>query len=83
MSDTAFYPDEKQLARLAGLYGQKDGKLVFADYQLIGPTKNARHPIPAGGLFSTGTDLAKLYRAMLNKGRLEDVRILSEESVRR
>jgi CubicO group peptidase (beta-lactamase class C family) len=81
MSDTAFYPDEKRLARLAGLYGQKDGKLVFADYQLIGPTKNARHPIPAGGLFSTGTDLAKLYRAMLNKGRLEDVRILSEESV--
>ena len=34
-------------------------------YQLIGPTKGARHPIPAGGLFSTGSDLAKLYQFML------------------
>jgi CubicO group peptidase (beta-lactamase class C family) len=82
MNDTAIYPDEKQLTRLAGLYGQKDGKLVFADYALIGPTKGARHPIPAGGLFSTGADLAKLYQAMLNKGRLGDTRILAEESVK-
>src|SRR5262245_23456751 len=82
MTDTTIYPDEKQLTRLAGLYGQKDGKLYFADYVLIGPTKNARHPIPAGGLFSTGADLAKLYQAMLNKGRFGDNRILSEESVK-
>lgn len=81
MNDTSPYPDDKQLARLAGLYGQKDGKLTFADYVLIGPTKGARHPIPAGGLFSTGADLAKLYQAMLNKGRLGDARILSENSV--
>ncbi|HZN34154.1 MAG TPA: serine hydrolase domain-containing protein, partial [Pirellulaceae bacterium] len=66
MTDTSAYPDEKQLARLAGLYGQREGKLYFADYVLIGPTKGARHPIPAGGLFSTGADLAKLYQAMLN-----------------
>ena len=72
MNDTAFYPDEKQLARLAGLYGQKDGKLVFADYVLIGRTKDARHPIPAGGLFSTGGDLARLYQAMLKGGKLGD-----------
>ena len=82
MTDTAVYPDEKQLTRLAGLYGQKDGKLYFADYVLIGPTKGSRHPIPAGGLFSTGADLAKLYQAMLNKGRLGNARILSEESVK-
>src|SRR5207247_205019 len=40
MSDTSFYPDEKQLDRLAGLYNQKDGKLVFANYVLIGPSKD-------------------------------------------
>jgi CubicO group peptidase (beta-lactamase class C family) len=68
MNDTTFYPSEEQLSRLAGLYGQKDGKLVFADYQLIGPAKDAKHPIPAGGLYSTGGDLAKLYRVMLNSG---------------
>src|SRR5688572_27756000 len=82
MTDTAAYPDDKQLTRLAGLYGQKDGKLTFADYVLIGPTKGARHPIPAGGLFSTGADLSKLYQAMLNQGRLGDVKILSEQSVK-
>jgi CubicO group peptidase (beta-lactamase class C family) len=82
MNDTAVYPDEKQLARLAGLYGQREGKLYFADYLLIGPTKGAKHPVPAGGLFSTGADLARLYQAMLNKGRGGDVRILSEDSVK-
>ena len=86
MNDTSFYPSDEQLSRLAGLYGQKDGKLAFADYALIGPTKDARHPIPAGGLFSTGSDLAKLYQAMLNRGwlgvtKLGDKRILSEAGV--
>jgi len=82
MNDTSPYPDEKQLTRLAGLYGQREGQLYFADYVLIGPTKGARHPIPAGGLFSTGADLAKLYQAMLNTGKLGETRILSEESVK-
>ncbi len=87
MDDTAFYPSEEQLSRLAGLYGQKDGKLVFADYVLIGPTKDARHPIPAGGLFSTGSDLATLYQAMLQRGwyritKAGDKRILSEAAFR-
>ncbi len=82
MTDTAFYPSDDQLSRLAGLYGQKDGKLNFADYVLIGPTKNAKHPIPAGGLFSTGGDLARLYKMMLHRGyfgvtKVGEKRILS------
>ena len=82
MDDTAFYPEEKQLHRLARLYGQKDGKLEFADYVLIGPTKNARHPIPAGGLFSTGGDLAKLYQVMLNDGTRANTRFISSDAVK-
>jgi CubicO group peptidase (beta-lactamase class C family) len=82
MDDTTFYPNDEQLSRLAALYGQKDGKLAFADYVLIGPTKDAKHPIPAGGLFSTGSDLANLYRAMLHNGwygttKIGEQRILS------
>ena len=82
MDDTTFYPSEEQLSRLAGLYGQKEGKLAFADYVLIGPTKDAKHPIPAGGLFSTAGDLANLYRAMLHHGwygttKIGERRILS------
>ena len=82
MNDTSPYPTTAQLDRLAGLYGQKDGKLVFADYVLIGRTVGAKHPIPAGGLFSTAADLAKVYQMMLGKGKLGDERILSEESVK-
>lgn len=65
MNDTAFYPSEEQLKGLAGLYEFKDGKLNDVGFQLLGPVKGARHPIPAGGLYSTGSDLAKLYRLML------------------
>lgn len=65
MKDTAFYPSEEQLKRLAGLYEFKDGKLNDVGFQLLGPVKGARHPIPAGGLYSTGEDLAKLYQMML------------------
>src|SRR6185436_890400 len=49
MKDTTPYPNEEQLKRLAGLYEFKDGKLNYVGYQLIGPVKGARHPIPAGG----------------------------------
>jgi CubicO group peptidase (beta-lactamase class C family) len=65
MKDTTPYPSEEQLKRLAGLYEFKEGKLSNVGYQLIGPVKGARHPIPAGGLFSTGSDLARLYQMML------------------
>jgi CubicO group peptidase (beta-lactamase class C family) len=41
-----------------------------------------KHPIPAGGLYSTGADLARFYRMMLNRGTLDGKRILSEESVK-
>jgi CubicO group peptidase (beta-lactamase class C family) len=80
MKDTTPYPTAAQLERLAGLYGVKDGKLTFVDYSLIGPSAHSRHPIPAGGLYSTAADLSKLYRMMLGKGKLGDVRILSEKS---
>jgi len=66
MKDTTPYPSEEQLKRLAGLYEFKDGKLNHVGYQLIGPVKGARHPIPAGGLFSTAGDLPRLYQMMLS-----------------
>ncbi len=81
MVDTTFYPTPDQQARLAVMYGTKDGKLVASANALIELPPGARYPIPAGGLYSTGADLARLYRMMLGKGELEGVRILSEQSV--
>src|SRR5205085_7909365 len=50
-------------------------------FSLIGLPKDAKHPIPAGGLISNAGDLSKLYRMMLNKGELNGKRILSAKAV--
>lgn len=81
MTETTFFPTDEQLKRLAGLAETKDGKLQPIDYSLIGPTRDARHPIPAGGLYSTAADLSKLYLLMLNRGTLGTLRILTDHSV--
>ena len=46
-----------------------------------GYSKGAKHPVPAGGLFSTGDDLAKLYQCLLNKALLNGKRILGEKAL--
>jgi CubicO group peptidase (beta-lactamase class C family) len=82
MVDTTFYPTPEHLKRLAITYGKnKDGDLVAGPFSLIGLPPNAKHPIPAGGLVSSGADFAKLYRMMLHKGTLDGHRILSEKAV--
>lgn len=81
MRDTTFYPNDDQIARLAGLYDLKDGQLRPVGYQLLGPARTARHPIPAGGLYSTAEDIAKLYQVMLLRGAIGELRIVSEKSV--
>jgi CubicO group peptidase (beta-lactamase class C family) len=82
MKDTTFHPSEEQLKRLAELYAVKDDKLAAAGWVLIGDPRDARHPIPAGGLFSTGSDLAKLYQVMLRGGTLGNVRFVSEKGMK-
>ncbi len=81
MNDTACFPTEQQTPRIAGLYDSKNGELVVANRPIVGPATGAKHPIPAGGLYSTAADLAKLYQAMLNAGRSGSTKILSPESV--
>jgi CubicO group peptidase (beta-lactamase class C family) len=81
MTDTTFFPTPAQRERLAVTYGKSNGRLVPSPNTLIALPANARYPIPAGGLYSTGADLAKLYQMMLNGGTLNGKRILSPESV--
>lgn len=80
MKDTTFYPSPEQLKRSATIYVKKD-QLTPIDGALIGPTANAKFPIPAGGLFSTAEDLARLYQMLLRKGQGPNGRILSEASL--
>lgn len=81
MSDTTFYPSRELRERATVTYAKKDNQLVAAANNLIDLPSGARFPIPAGGLYSTGADLARLYQMMLKGGTLNKVRILSPESV--
>jgi CubicO group peptidase (beta-lactamase class C family) len=82
MKDTTFYPTPAQRDRVAITYDRKDGQLVPTVNTLVDlPATGGRFPIPAGGLYSTGTDLAKLYQMLLSHGMRGDRRFLSEKSI--
>lgn len=83
MVDTTSYPNSDQLSRVAMTYGKKEGKLVAMPGGILDYAQGAKHPVPAGGLYSTGDDLAKLYQCVLNKGtangkKIFDAKLLDE-----
>ncbi len=87
MTDTTFWPDAGQVARLAKHYRAKenDGGLVEAPIkQLRTPLtdRTRRFAVPGGGLFSTAADCAKFCRMILGGGTLDGRRYLSETAVR-
>ena len=70
----------EEVKRVATTYAKADGKLTPSQTLIVDYAKDAKHPIPAGGLFSTGEDLAKLYCCLLRKTQIGDKRILSRKS---
>ena len=85
MNDTTFWPSEEQVRRLAKSY-QPDGtnglKEIPID-QLSYPLANrGRGACPAGGLFSTASDVSLFCRMILNQGSFQGKRYLSEAAVR-
>ncbi len=90
MTDTTFWPDDEQVARLAKTYrltgtDEAPGSLeeMPIEYALYPLTDRARRfPFPAGGLFSTARDGAQFARMIANLGALDGRRYLSEASVR-
>jgi CubicO group peptidase (beta-lactamase class C family) len=87
MKDTTFWPTETQLARLAKAYRPGPDKKSLVETpvtQLTYPLSDRRdrHPMPAGGLFSTAADVAAFCRIMLNGGTADGKRILSEAAVK-
>jgi CubicO group peptidase (beta-lactamase class C family) len=86
MKDTTFWPTAKQLTRVATSYRPNDAKDDLQEItvgQLRYPLEDrTRHPVPAGGLFSTAQDLARFLRMVLNGGTLDGKRYLSEAAVK-
>lgn len=87
MKDTTFWPTKEQLARLATPHkpnAAKNGLETTTISQLHYPLdeRAKRYPMPAGGLFSTATDVMKFCQMMLNGGQLNGKRYLSEKAVK-
>jgi CubicO group peptidase (beta-lactamase class C family) len=85
MKDTTFFPNSKQLARLASLYAVESGParlkklpIGFLTYPLDGP---GRYPSPAAGLFSTTGDIAKFCQMILSGGTFHGKQYLSKATV--
>ena len=86
MKDTTFWPTEEQVKRLAKSYKPgKDNKGLEETTigQLRYPlTDRKRQPMPAGGLFSTASDVGVFCQMVLNGGTFQGKNYLSEDAVR-
>jgi CubicO group peptidase (beta-lactamase class C family) len=86
MKDTTFWPSSRQLGRLAKSYKPNAAKTDVEETtitQLQYPlTDRTRQPMPAGGLFSTASDVARFCQMILNGGELDGKRYLSEAAVK-
>lgn len=89
MNDTTFWPDDGQLARLAKSYRPQPGatspaleETPIKQLRLPLSDRVGRHPMPAGGYFSTAADVGRFCRMLLGGGELDGRRVLSEQAVR-
>ena len=87
MKDTTFWPNEEQVSRLAKPYKPSADKTKLEETtisQLTYPLskRDNRYPMPAGGLFSTGADVATFCRMLLKGGELNGKRYLSAEALK-
>ena len=86
MKDTTFWPSEEQMKQYALVYKvntAKDGLEETPNGQMEYPfTNRKRTPLPAGGLFSVAADCAKFCQMILNGGKLDGRRYLSEAAVK-
>jgi CubicO group peptidase (beta-lactamase class C family) len=83
MKDTTFWPTPEQQARIAKSYKPgKEGKLEeIANFFITGDLADRRRtPFPAGGLYSTASDVARVYFMMLNGGSLDGHTYLKKET---
>ncbi len=85
MVDTMFHPDEARRARIAQTYKlDEETKELAVSYNPFFTSSAAvkRMVEPAGGLFSTATDMGRFYAMVANGGELDGKRILSEKGVK-
>jgi CubicO group peptidase (beta-lactamase class C family) len=82
MTETTFWPDDAQIARLAHAYGPNKDQSGYAlgdIFFLTKPYSDRVHRFPeaAGGLFSTTHDILRYGLLLANNGELDGKRYLS------
>ena len=85
MDDTGFYVPKEKQERLAELYTRdENGKLIVVEDSIIRKGIGSEGPpkllLGGAGLVSSLTDYEKFCRMLLNKGKLDGERVLSEKS---
>ena len=86
MNDTTFWPSKSQAAHIAKSYkpganktGLEETTIGQVQYPLSDRVN--LYPMPAGGLFSSATNMARFYRMLANGGQLDGRRYLSEAAL--
>jgi CubicO group peptidase (beta-lactamase class C family) len=86
MKETCLWPSETQKTRLAKSYRPDSTQTALEEIQIdqlsYPLTDRHRFPSPAGGYFSTATDLSIFCRMILQGGTFKGKRYLSEGAVR-
>ncbi len=87
MKDTTFWPTADQVRRLAKSYktGAEGNSLEETPVdQLYYPLtdRHIRHPMPAGGLFSTADDLKRFCQMILGGGVFNGKRLVSQQALK-
>ncbi len=86
MNNTTFWPNEKEVARLARTYkpSETGDGLEAASLSMLQPhlsDRSRRYEVPAGGLFSTASDVVLFCQMILNGGEWKGRRYLSPAAV--
>jgi CubicO group peptidase (beta-lactamase class C family) len=88
MKDSFYFPPESKQDRIAMVYHKPrgGGELQRSTEHLLGGDpaafrKGARYPAPGWGLYSTASDLVRLYQMLLNGGTLDGKRYLARPTV--
>ena len=84
MKDTTFIPSSQQQKRIVTLYkpGKEKGTIQPTTHW-INAISADKVPNPSGGLFSTASDMARFYQMVLDGGKANGKRIISQESVKK
>lgn len=85
MNDTAFYVPKEKLSRFSKLYMPTDSGIKMFEGNHLGITDYKNPPAfesGGAGLVSTASDYMRFARMLLGGGKLDGIRILSENTVR-